>query len=220
MTGTTALTSKEKITQFSFLLERPHPRKQERDFHANAESLRANLSPIQPKPQTIVPKARPVSARRDAHALAALDSRRTRLVLRKTLKGRDYGLAAAVRVHAPNRLSEQHQTKRLVAALSGSDSAVGLRQALLQVEQFHPPQVVDALFRGVLFRYGVAAVYLAAMLMFVRGKADSPFDSRQLPFLLKFNTEVRAEREAVFLELCEKLGVDGTRYLAPAKGKS
>jgi len=162
----------------------------------------------------------PVSAWRHVQALAALDSPPSWAVLHKTLKGRDRGLAAAVRVHAPNLLSEPEQAKTLVAALTGSESNFGLRHALLQVEEFHPPQVVDALFRGALIRYGVAAVYLAAMLMFVRGKADSPFDSRQLPFLLKFNTEVRAKREAVFLELCEKLEVDGTQYLAAANAES
>jgi hypothetical protein len=164
--------------------------------------------------------SRPVSDWRDVQALAALDSPRARALLRKTLKGRDHALATAVRQHAPDLVSEKEQTKTLVAALTGSDSDAGIMEALLQVEEFHPPEVVDALFRGVLTRDGATAVHFAAMLMFVRGKASCSFDWDQRPFFLKFNTYVRAEREVAFRELCEKVGVDGTRYLADGPGES
>jgi hypothetical protein len=164
--------------------------------------------------------SRPVYDWRDVQALAALDSPRARALLRKTLRGRDQVLATAVMDYAPELASEKEQTKTLVAALTRSDSDVGTIQALFQVEEFHPPDVVDALFRGLLTRDGKTAEHFAAMLMFVRGKANSSFDWDQRPFFLKFNTEVHAEREAVFRELCEKLGVDGTRYLAAANEES
>jgi hypothetical protein len=164
--------------------------------------------------------ARQVVDWRDVEALAEFDTPRARALLRKTLKGRNRELSIAVSDYAPQLVSETEQTKTLVAALKETGSYTGLVQALLQVEDFHPPEVVDALFRGVLTRDGEDAVHFAAMLMFVHGKADSSFDWSQRPFFLKFNTEVPAERKAVFRELCEKLGVNGTRYLAAAKRES
>jgi hypothetical protein len=161
--------------------------------------------------------ARQVFDWRDVEALAEFDTPRARALLRRTLKGRNRELAIAVNDYAPQLVSETEQTKTLVAALKETGSYTGLVQALLQVEDFHPPEVVDALFRGVLTRDGEDAVHFAAMLMFVHGKADSSFDWSQRPFFLKFNTEVPAERKAVFRKLCEKLGVNGTRYLAAAK---
>ena len=90
----------------------------------------------------------------------------------------------------------------------------GLTQALLQVEEFHPPRIVDALFRGVLQRDGTTAVHFSAMLMFLHGRAASSFDWEQRPFFLKFQTEDRAQRAAAFRELCEKTGVGADRFLA------
>ena len=164
--------------------------------------------------------ARQVVDWRDVEALAALDTPRARDLLRKTLKGRNRELATAVTDYAPHLVSEKEQAQTLVAALQETDSYTGLVQALLQVEDFHPPEVVDTLFRGVLSRDGETAVHFAAMLMFVHGKADSSFDWSQRPFFLKFHTEVPAEREALFGELCEKIGMNGTRYLAAARRES
>lgn len=48
--------------------------------------------------------------------------------------------------------------------------------------------------------------------MFVHGLADSAFDWNQRPFFLRFNTPDPDQREAVFAELCEKIGVDASAY--------
>ena len=89
----------------------------------------------------------------------------------------------------------------------------GLSEALDEVEEVHPPSVVEALLRGALERDGEVAVHFAAMLMFLHGKAGEPVDWAQRPFFLRFHTTDRAEREAVFRELCETIGVDASRYL-------
>ena len=49
--------------------------------------------------------------------------------------------------------------------------------------------------------------------MFLHGKAESSFDWDQRLFFLRFRTDVRAEREAVFRELCGKIGVGPDPYL-------
>ena len=162
-------------------------------------------------------QSRGVNDWRDVEALAAIDSESARKRLREALKGSDHRVAIAVAQYAPDLVSDAERTKALVAALEGSEIYGGLTQALLEVEEFHPPKVIAALFRGVLARSGENAVHFAAMLMFVHGKAESSFDWKHRPLFLRFNTEDRAERESAFRELCEKIGVDPEKHLKPAK---
>lgn len=154
---------------------------------------------------------------RDVEALAAIDSASARKRLRAALKGDDHRIAIAVAEYAPDLVSDAERTRALVAALEGSEIYGGLTQALLEVEEFHPPKVIAALFRGLLTRTGVNAVNFAGMLMFLHGKAESSFDWNHRPLFLRFNTEDRAERESAFRELCEKIGVNPEKYLKPAK---
>ena len=77
-----------------------------------------------------------------------------------------------------------------------------------QVERFHPPAIVDALWRGLTTRQGDVAAHYAAMLAFIYGKADSSFDWSLRPLFLKFNTESEAERHAALAELRARVGVE------------
>jgi hypothetical protein len=164
--------------------------------------------------------SRPVEDWRDVEALAALDSPRARVALRKALKSSDHRVATAVAEYAPHLVSDAERTKVLVAALEGAEIYGGLTQALLDVEEYHPPEIVDALFRGLLKPNCENPVHFAAMLMFIHGKADSSFDWTHRPLFLRFKTEDRAERESVFRELCEKIGVDPERHLKAAGGNA
>ena len=155
---------------------------------------------------------RNVNEWRDVEALAALDSPRARLTLKGAMKFPDLGLRLAIVYHAPDLIPEAERIAVLVEVLEGPDTDGVLTQALLLVESFHPPQVIDALFRGVLTQ-SEKAVHFAAMLMFLHGKAASSFDWDQRPFFLKFKTDCFEERPALFRELCEKVGVDATLYL-------
>ena len=147
-----------------------------------------------------------VSDWRDVEALAALNTPRARALLRKALKSRTSQISTAVIRYAPDLISDGERIQTLVAALETSKVYEGLTQTLLEVESFHPAKIVAALHKGVLARDGGTAMHFAAMLMFIHGKADSPFDWKQRPFFLKFNTEEKTEREAAYRELCEKLG--------------
>ena len=73
------------------------------------------------------------------------------------------------------------------------------------MESFHPPAIVDALWRGLTTRQGDVATHYAAMLAFVYGKADSPFDWSMRPLFLKFNTTSTAERQAAIAELRKRI---------------
>jgi hypothetical protein len=87
-----------------------------------------------------------------------------------------------------------------------------LSETIDEIEEFHPPAVIDALFRGALKRDGEAAVHFAALLFFLHGKAEEPFDWNHRPFFLRFHSTGK-ERTEVFRELCKTVGVDPTKYL-------
>jgi len=150
---------------------------------------------------------------RDVEALAALNSPRARVALRKALKSSDHQVRMAVTKHAASLVTDAERTASLVQALAGSEIYGGLTQALLQVEEFHPPEVIEALFCGALSRKGDTAVHFAAMLMFLHGQAKTSFDWELRPFFLRFNTENRVERKAVFRELCAKVDVLPEKFL-------
>ena len=157
--------------------------------------------------------ARGVRDWRDVEALAALDTPRARESLRETLRGGGPELAHAVTRHAPGLVDAEARTAILVRALEETDFFGGLTQALNEVRSFHPPAVIDALLRGVLRRQGGPQVHFAAMLLHLHGKADSPFDLKRRPYFLRFNTPSRTEREALFRDLCGRIGADPERFL-------
>jgi hypothetical protein len=156
---------------------------------------------------------RPVSDWRDVEALAAIDSPQARNLLLKTLRHPDHQVRTAVADYAPHLVSDDERTASLVAALEHAELYEGLSQALDQVESFHPPRIIDALFRGLLKRDGGTAVHFAAMLTFLHGKASTAFDWDQRPFFLQFHTKNGADRRRRFRELCERINVNPDEML-------
>jgi hypothetical protein len=154
--------------------------------------------------------ARGVRDWRDAEALAAVDSARARAVLAEAASSADPNIQTAVARYAPEIAGDHKRIAALITALETAEVYGGLTQALLDVEDFHPPEVIDALFRGVLARDGATAGEFAAMLMYLHGKADAAYDFELRPFFLQFQD---GDREALFRDLCERVGVDPSKYL-------
>jgi hypothetical protein len=150
---------------------------------------------------------------RDVEALAELNSPRAQQALRAAMNHSKAEVRLAITRYAPELISRAQRTTTLVRSLHAAEFFGGLSEALDQVEEFHPPEVITALFEGTLHREGEVAVHFAAMLMFLHGKADEPFDMDQRPFFLRFNTSDRSEREAAFRELCAKIKIDSTPFL-------
>ncbi|HEY1755142.1 MAG TPA: hypothetical protein VGG72_07070 [Bryobacteraceae bacterium] len=150
---------------------------------------------------------------RDVEALAALGTPRANELLKTAVDNPDPEIRLAVARFAPHLVPDAKRIASLVRALETAVLFGGLGKALDEAAAIHPQPVVDALLRGALNRDGETAVNFAAMLMFVHGKANAPFDWDQRPFFLRFNTEDRDERTAVFLELCQKIEVDPSGYL-------
>jgi hypothetical protein len=150
---------------------------------------------------------------RDVEALVMLDTSQARELVKAAMTNSDPHIRMAVTRYAPELIPDQQRTASLANAIATGKLFGGLSQALDEAAEYHPKEVVDALFRGALHRDGETAVNIAGLLLYLHGKATEPFDWDQRPFFLRFNTENPAERKAVFLELCEKVGVDPSIYL-------
>ena len=146
---------------------------------------------------------------RDVEALAVLaelGSASAERSLRDALKSGSQEIRLAIMKHAPHLVDDAARTEMLVNALEVATPFDAFTDTLEQVERFHPPPVVDALWRGVDTRQGDVAVHYAAMLAFIYGKADSAFDWSMRPLFLKFNTTSSAERRAAIAELRSRVG--------------
>ncbi|MCC6284153.1 MAG: hypothetical protein IT439_02445 [Phycisphaerales bacterium] len=150
--------------------------------------------------------AAPITDWRVVEALAAIDSPRAREALVGAMARSNTAQAVVLLFHAPELFNESRRTEVLVSALGEAGIFSGLTKTLLLVERHHPPPVIDALLRGARDRDGPVAGQLAAMLLFLHGKADEPCDMGQHGFLRRFNTDDPASRARAFSELCERIG--------------
>jgi hypothetical protein len=180
------------------------------------ESLRL-MSPAERKSTEALLIRHGVNDWRDVEALAFLDTPEAKAAIKAAINSPNPEVRNAVTRYAPEAIPESVRIISLVQGLETTNFYGGLAQTLDQVAEFHPPLVMEALLRGVLGRAGDVAVHFAAMLCYIHGRAPEPFDMEQRPFFLRFNTDISAERETMFRELCGKIGVDPARYLAMGK---
>jgi len=149
---------------------------------------------------------------RDVEALARLGTARAIDALRAALRDGNAEVRAAVLRHAPQLVDDATRTASLVRGLQEATFFAGLSEMLDDAATFHPPAVVDTLFRETLHGPGDKAVHLAALLFHLHGRTPHRFDWEHRPFFLRFNTDDRAARASAFAELCTTLGVDPTSY--------
>ena len=150
---------------------------------------------------------------RDIEALAKINTKNAQQIIKKAIKDPDPDVRVAVTRFAPNLVTNSERSQSLIKALQSAEIFSGLSQALDDIEEYHPTEIKEALIKGLLSREGDVAVLFAAMLFYIYGKADEPFDMEQRPFFLRFNTENRAERERAFMELCRWLNINHEKYL-------
>lgn len=150
---------------------------------------------------------------RDIEALGQIDSPDAKKAVVAALNSPDAATRRVAGQYAGEQADEKQRERLLVAALENDEFLLSdLGASIDEAETFHPPAVMDALFRGALYR-SEAGVHFAALLMYLHGKAAEPFDWSQRPFFLRFNTPDQKEREAAFRELCDKVGVDPRKYI-------
>lgn len=145
--------------------------------------------------------ARGIRDWRDVEALALLDSPAAHASLAAALEDGDAEIRQAVTRHAPDLVPLDQRVASLVAALETATFLNGLSEALDDAVDLHPHQVMEALWRGIQDREGEVAVHFAALLAYLHGKADAPFDLARRPFFLTFNTEDSQERAAAIEKL-------------------
>lgn len=56
-------------------------------------------------------------------------------------------------------------------------------------------------------------MHFAALLLFVQGITDEPFDWSERPFFLRFHS-TGEQRRKVFRELCQRIGIDAAPFKA------
>jgi hypothetical protein len=98
-------------------------------------------------------------------------------------------------------------------ALTEAGAFAGRTETLDLVMEFHPPEVVQALFVGLLRASGEMAYHFAATLTAIHGVVDSRYDWSLRPLYLAFNTDDVGSRREAFLALCATLKVDGAAQL-------
>jgi hypothetical protein len=150
---------------------------------------------------------------RDIEALAEINTKCAREIIKEAIKDSNPVVRIAVIRFAPDLITDNERTQSVIYALQKTEIFDGLSQVLLEVEKYHPKEIKEALINGLLNRTGDVAVHFAAMLFYLFGKAKEPFDWKQRPFFLRFNTENRKERVEVFRELCKKLKISPEKYL-------
>ena len=150
---------------------------------------------------------------RDIEALAQIHTKSAQETIKNAIDDLNPDVRIAVTRFAPNLVTNNKRSQSLIQALQSAEIFGGLSQALDDIEEYHPNEVKEALLEGLLSREGEVAVLFAAMLFYIYGKATEPFDMKQRPFFLRFNTENKEERVQVFLELCKQLKIDPEKYL-------
>ena len=152
---------------------------------------------------------------RDIEALAQIDSKNAREILKNAIKDPNPAVRVAVTRYAPNLVTDSERSQSIIDALQHAGIYSGLSQVLDDIEEYHPIEVKEALITGLLSREGEVAVLFAAMLFYLYDKAKEPFDMKQRPFFLQFNTENKEERMQAFQELCKQLNINPEKFLAP-----
>lgn len=149
--------------------------------------------------------SKPISDWRDIEALAALDNDRARAALRKAWDAGDENIRLHITRFAPDIVETDERSLLLAQTLATAEMGEGLSEAIDEAAEFHPPEVVSALWRGLRERDGLAAYHFAALLFVIHGKCDSIYDFEHRDLFLRFNTEDSAEREAACAELRSQL---------------
>ena len=126
------------------------------------------------------------------------------------------GAMAALEVAARHRNPEVRNHALEVLAGAGPRARVeweddivrAVASGALDLAESHPtPRVKRAVLDCARLAAPTTRVHAAALLMFLCGKADEPFDWNQRPFFLRFASEDNRELRAAWTELRERTGI-------------
>ena len=151
--------------------------------------------------------AAPKSDWRNQEALAALGSPQAVEALEKDLKSKNAAtrLAAASELHEMGRLKDMGEI--LVGVLKAAKSSSLFSRVMDEIGWDKTVAAIPTLLDIARKGPGEQACHAAAMLFYLKGLADEPFDWDHRPFFLRFNPDDAADRARAFDELCAKTGL-------------
>lgn len=143
---------------------------------------------------------------RDIEAVARIGGRIARRALRRVWREGSATQRMAILRRVPEMVTERQRAAALVNALAETRLYEGLSECLDEVAECHPPAVMQALWAALERPEAEVTVHVAAMLSYLHGLADQPFDWHQRAFFLRFGSEDAAERQAARNELRRQIG--------------
>jgi hypothetical protein len=147
---------------------------------------------------------------RDVEALDHIGSTRALAELKKAASAKplEVRIEAAARLARRKLLSRAKIEEIIVGALDETTLLNGMVKTL-DFAASHPTAAVKAkLLKCAREGNSNIRVHAAALVHFLHGGASRAFDVKHRPFYLKFASKDRKTRQAAYLELCEKIGVD------------
>jgi hypothetical protein len=159
--------------------------------------------------RALIPGRLVVRGWREVELLAALDTPAARAALRSAFDAAgpdnpDIGLALLRCL--PGLLADDERTWVVCQAVALARGGDGLDPALQAAQAWHPAPVVQSLWQALLRPDAVVVVNVAALLHFLHGLADEPFDMDQRSEFLRFADDDPAERAAARQRLEARLG--------------
>lgn len=147
----------------------------------------------------LIPGRLAVRGWREVEVLAALDTPAARSALRSAFDaaGKDSTeIGLALLRCLPGLLTDDERTGVVCRAVAQARGGDGLDPALQAAQAWHPAPVMQALWQTLQQPDAVVVVNVAALLYFLHGLADEPFDMDQRSEFLRFADDDPAERAA------------------------
>ncbi len=149
---------------------------------------------------------------RDIEAMAHIGGRVARRALRRCWREGGIEQRMAMLRHAADYIGDAQRTAALVQALREAPLRDGLSVCLDELGAQHAageamaPAVMQALWDALDRPDAEVTVNVAALLAYLHGLADEPFDWDQRPFFLRFGSHDGAERAVAQAELRRRCG--------------
>ncbi|HVT81957.1 MAG TPA: HEAT repeat domain-containing protein [Phycisphaerae bacterium] len=150
---------------------------------------------------------------RDIEALGRINLPEARAAVLAALEDSDPAVRRTAQELIPAAIDDKTRERKLIDSIRSAAPFEGLTHVLADAQEFHPPPVIDALFKAALTHPGESAVHYAALLFFLHGKSKEAFDWDHRPFFLTFNETDPKLRRAAFRQLCATCGVDPEKYM-------
>lgn len=150
----------------------------------------------------------------DVEALSLFDTPSAHQLLLSAFRTGSQEVRAAVAQLVPELINADERMVELIDRIGKCDAYEGLSLTLTQIEETHPPAVVDAMLHRIVSSPGVVAVHFAGLLLYLHGQSAEPFDWEHRPFFLRFNPGDDADRKGAFAELCARINWDTAPYAA------